>query len=51
MDKIPARHNSMFGDEWSIKNTDLSRERLRTIVSNEFSRNLPLQSISVPAAG
>ena len=52
MDKIPTRHNSVFGDEWSIKNTDLSIERLRTLVANEFSRNLPLQSIlgSLPVA-
>ena len=44
----------MFGDEWSIKNTDLSIERLRTLVPNEFSRNLPLlllQSILGSAAG
>ena len=41
----------MFGDEWSIKNTDLSRYRLRTLVSNEFSRNLPLQSILAFAGG
>lgn len=30
MDKIPARQNSMACDEWSIKNPDLSGERLKS---------------------
>ena len=52
MDKIPTRHNSMFGDEWSIKNTDLSPERLRALAPNEFFRNSPLlQSILDSAPG
>lgn len=32
MDKIPARHNSVLCDEWSIKNPDLFRERLKSCI-------------------